>query len=77
MASFKKYFQNHTKNNFKQKQVIQQVTKSPWITMDKKGANTFPFHKSTPRTQENISKGLSCAFSPFLLDKIKVGGDSC
>ena len=40
--TFLKYFQNHTTNHtFKQKQVIQQETKSPYITMDEKGANTF------------------------------------
>ena len=42
--------------------------------MDEKGANTFPFHNLPPEP-EKISKGLSCAFLPFLLDKRKVGGD--
>ena len=41
---FQNTFKNHTKHDFKQKQVIKQVTKSPWKTMDEKGANTFPFH---------------------------------
>ena len=55
MASLQNTFKNHTKHNFKQEQVIQQVTKSPWKTMDEKGANTFPFH-NLPRTQETISR---------------------
>ena len=76
MASLQNTFKNHTKHNFKQKQVILQVTKSPWKTMDEKGANTFPFHNLPPDSRNNL-KGLSCTFSPFLLDKRKVGSDSC
>ena len=45
------------------KQVILQVTKSPWKTMDGKGANTFPFHNISPLTQENISKVFPVLFS--------------
>ena len=43
--------------------------------MDEKGASTSPFHNLPPEPKNNL-KGLSCAFLPFLLDKIKVGGDS-
>ena len=60
----------------KQSKWSKQVTKRPWKTMDEKGASTFPFHNLPPEPKNNL-KGLSCAFLPFLLDKIKVGGDSC
>ena len=30
-----------------------------------------------PPNSRNNLKGISCSFSPFLLDKRKVGGDSC
>ena len=81
MAYFQNIFQNHTlKHHFKQleKQSKWSKTsnKSPWKTMDEKGNNTFPFHNLPPEPKNNI-KGLSCAFLPFLLDKRKVGGDSC
>ena len=75
-----KYFQNHSKHHFKQFQKqsrwSKQVTKSPWKTMDEKGANTFPFYDLPPNSRNNL-KGLSCSFQPFLFDKRKVGGDSC
>ena len=28
---------------------LKRVTKSPWITMDEKGASTFPFHNLPPK----------------------------
>ena len=34
---------------------IEQVPKSPWITTDRKGANTFPFYNLPPEPR-NISK---------------------
>ena len=39
-------------------------------TMDEKGDNTFPSHNLPPNSRNNL-KGLSCDFSPFLLDKRK------
>ena len=60
MASFQNIFQNHTQstisNNWKapfqtiemQSKWSKQVTKSPWITMDRKDANTFPFYNLPP-----------------------------
>ena len=30
--------------------------------MDRKGANTFPFYKSTSRTESNLYKEFFCAF---------------
>ena len=55
----------------------EQVSKSPWITMDRKGANTFPFYKSTSRTEKLSHKEFCCAFVLSMLEKIKDGGDSC
>ena len=31
---------------------VQKVTKSPWKTMDEKGANTFPFHNLPPEPEK-------------------------
>ena len=45
--------------------------------MDRKGANTFPFYKSTSRTESNLYKEFFCAFVLSILEKIKDGGDSC
>ena len=39
----------------------EQVSKSPWITMDRKGANTFPFYNLLPEPKKNL-KGFCCAF---------------
>ena len=55
----------------------EQVSKSPWITMDRKGANTFPFYKSTARTERHLEKEFCCAFVLSMLENIKDGGDSC
>ena len=45
--------------------------------MDRKGANTFPFYKSTSRTEKLSHKEFCCAFVLSMLEKIKDGGDSC
>ena len=45
--------------------------------MDRKGANTFPFYKSTSRTEKHLEKEFCCAFVLSMLEKIKDGGDSC
>ena len=45
--------------------------------MDRKGANTFPFYNLPPEPEKNLEKEFFCAFVLSLLDKIKVGGDSC
>ena len=52
MASLQNTFKNHTKYNFKQKQVIYKVTKIPCKSMDEKGANTFPFHNLPPELKK-------------------------
>ena len=57
------YFLDHNQTKASD---LKRVTKSPWKTMDKKGANTFPFHNLPPEPKKNL-KGLSCAFSPFLI----------
>ena len=54
-----------------------QVTKSPWITMDRKGANTFPFYNLPIEPEKYLEKGIFLCFCPFHLEKIKDGGDSC
>ena len=54
-----------------------QVPKSPWITTDRKGANTFPFYNLPLEPEKYLEKGIFCAFFLSLLDKIKFGGDSC
>ena len=76
MTSLINTFKKPHKAQFKTKASDLASTKSPWKTMDEKGVNTFPFHNLPPNSRNNL-KGLSCAFSPFLLDKRKVGGDSC
>ena len=45
--------------------------------MDRKGANTFPFYKSTSRTEKLSHKEFFCAFVLSMLEKIKYGVDSC
>ena len=66
MAPFQNTFKNHTKHNFKQKQVIYQVTKSPWKTIDKKGANTFPFHNLPSELKKQSQRSFLCFFTfPF------------
>ena len=73
MASFTKYFQNHTKHYFKQDQVSQQVTKSPWKIMDEKGANTFPFHNLPPELKKQSQRSFLCFFTfPFWIKEKSV-----
>ena len=66
-ALLKNTFKTHLKHisNKAFSKVIQQATKSPYITMDEKGANTFPFITYPPNSRK-ISKGLSYSFHPFL-----------
>ena len=74
MASFQKNFQNHTKHHFKQfknqSKWSKQVTKSPWKTLDEKGASTFPFHNLPPEPKKTSQRYFLC-FLTFPLDKIK------
>ena len=57
---------------------MSKVPKSTWKTTDRKGANTFPFYNLPPPYSEiSQKKEFFCAFFLSLLDKIKVGGDSC
>ena len=44
----------------------EQVPKSPWKTMDGKGANTFPIHNLPPRTQKSQKNVFLYSFHPFL-----------
>ena len=65
---FSKHFQTHTqstisnnwKHHFKQLKMqgkwSKQVTKSPWITMDRKGANTFPFYNLLPEPKKTSQR---------------------
>ena len=55
----------------------EQVPKSPWITTDRKGANTFPFYNLPLETEKHLEKEFCYAFVLSLLEKIKDGGDSC
>ena len=75
-------FQTKTSSNpqAQRKEILktyEQVPKSPWITTDRKGANTHPFYNLPPDPEKYLKKEFFCAFVLSLLDKIKVGGDSC
>ena len=51
--TFQKYFQNQMTNTFQTKHFQSELaTKSPWITTDEKGANTFPFHNLPPELKK-------------------------
>ena len=76
--SFKETFSNPLTIECKHfENTNEQVSKSPWITMDRKGSNTFPFYKSTSRTEKHSHKEFCCAFVLSMLENIKDGGDSC
>ena len=47
---FTKYFKKPHKAQFQTK--ARQVTKSPWKTMDERGASTFPFHNLPPELKK-------------------------
>ena len=67
MASFQNTFKitpSTISNNFKQSKWSKQVTKSPWKTMDEKGASTFPFHNLPPELKK-ISQRSFLFFPPF------------
>ena len=64
----------HKENNFENNE---QVPKSPWITTDRKGANTFPFYNLPPVLRNSQKRFFPVLFPSPLFDKIKVGGDSC
>ena len=51
--------------------------KSPWITMDTKGANTFPLYNVPPEPKIFKIRSFLCFSNLSLLDKRKFGGDSC
>ena len=71
---FKIFSKPHTKHHFKQLEKqskwSKQVTKSPWISMDEKGACTFPFHNLPPEPKKTSQRSFLC-FLTFPLDKIK------
>ena len=52
MASLQNTFKNPYKAHFQTKASDLEVTKSPWKTMDEKGANTFPFHNLPPEPEK-------------------------
>ena len=76
-ALFKNTFKTNHKHISNKAFQSELVTKSPQITTDEKGANTFPFHNLPPELKKNISKVFPVLFSLSLLDKRKVGGNSC
>ena len=53
------------------------VPKSPQITKDRKGANTFHFYNLPPVLIISRKNVISVLFPFPRLDEIKVGGDSC
>ena len=61
---FKTFSKPRTKHHFKQLKIkaslSKQVTKSPWITMDRKGANTFPFYNLLPEPKKTSQRFLLC-----------------
>ena len=63
---FKNIFKTHTYTHHFQaiknqgKWSKNQVTKSPWITMDEKGANTFPFHNLPPEPTKHLKRFFLC-----------------
>ena len=63
----KKLFKTHIEkqtNNFEN--TSEQVSKSPWITMDRKGANTFPFYNLPPEPRAISIRNFSVLLSfPF------------
>ena len=64
-----KLHQTHFQNN--KSKWSSKVTKSPWITTDRKGANTFPFYKSTSQTERNLKEGILLCFCPFHVGEYK------
>ena len=44
---------------------FEHVPKSPWITTERNGANTFPFYNLPPVLKNILEKGFSVLF-PFL-----------
>ena len=64
--AFSKYFQNPPQTHLKQSNFKSDLAsnKSPQITTDEKGANTFPFHNLSPKLKK-ISQRSFLFFSPF------------
>ena len=64
LASFQNIFKPTLKHHFKQLKTkgkwSKQVTKSPWVTMDRKGANTFPFYNLLPEPKKTSQRFLLC-----------------
>ena len=63
-----KTFSNpHTKHHFKQLKIkaswSKKVTKSPWITMDRKGANIFPFYNLLPEPKKTSQRFFAVLFN--------------
>ena len=68
LKSFKETFLKPTlkskQNNFEN--TNEQVSKSQWITMDRKGANTFPFYNLPPEPRATSIRNFSVLLSfPF------------
>ena len=64
-GAFSKYFQKTTQSIFSNKSKwSSKVTKSPWKTMDEKGANTFPFNYLPPKLKKTSQRSF-LLFSTF------------
>ena len=68
MKLSKKLFQTHShfekQTHFEN--TMSKVSKSPWITMDRKGANTFPFYNLPPEPRGISIRNFSVLLSfPF------------
>ena len=73
MTPFKNTFKTHPKVHFQTKAMIQQETKSPQITTEEKGANTFPFHNLPPKLKKYSQRSLLCFFTfPFWIKEKSV-----
>ena len=69
---YKEIFQNtfkaHTTSTLSnESKWSERVTKSPWKTMDEKGANTIPFHNLPPEPEKKNLKGISYSIQPFII----------
>ena len=63
---FKTFSNTHTRAPFQTKEKgksSQQAPKSPWITMDRKGANTFPSYNLLPEPKKTSQKVFAVLFN--------------
>ena len=62
MTSLQNTLKKPHKTQFQAKASDIQVTKSPWKTMDERGANTFPFHNLPPELKKTSLKVFPVLF---------------